>query len=431
VLGTFGWGTFQTTHSNLTASRTYHYKSWIVGPSNVYREFLSTRGVTRGYPTLFINEIVADSATNAPDWIELYNPTPVPVSLSGYTIQRIPSNAEPFSAGMAINVFFSSPPTIPANGHLQLLATGENEPFGRYLNFKLPQEGAQIRLTRGDLSTVIDWWVYGNQRNDQSEGRAWDGGPSGKVPMPEARFRTNLATKYKEVDHPLLRTTPEEPNHAGQRNSLVAAPGTNATLLYLSWRFRTNSLAVWDYSPKDHDNHPINIEGIAFRSTNEMIIGLRSPLATDRRTGSALFYRVTNTTACLPPGGGWSGLPTDVSGPHALDLDGLGFRSIGWFPGLGTNGTGRYLIIAGPADGGPLEKETFGQRFALYSWDGTSAPTALIPDLRRYSDRPEGAALIQVGGETRILFAEDRYWGSGYGTRNAVHWPVSVLGTIR
>jgi hypothetical protein len=111
-------------------------------------------------------------------------------------------------------------------------------------------------------------------------------------------------------------------------------------------------------------------------------------------------------------------------------LGGLGLRSIGWFPGLGTNSTGRYLIIAGPADGGPLEKETFGQRFALYGWDGTTAPTALIPDLRRYTDRPEGVALIQVGGETRVLFVEDRYWASGYGTRNAVHWPATILNSV-
>jgi hypothetical protein len=97
---------------------------------------------------------------------------------------------------------------------------------------------------------------------------------------------------------------------------------------------------------------------------------------------------------------------------------------------LGTNGTGCYLIIAGPADGGPLEKETFGQRFTLYSWDGTTAPTALIPDLRRYTDRPEGVALIEVGGETRVLFVEDRYWASGYGTRNAVHWPLAILPTV-
>jgi len=29
-----------------------------------------------------------------------------------------------------------------------------------------------------------------------------------------------------------------------------------------------------------------------------------------------------------------------------------------------------------------------------------------------------------------ILFVEDRYQSTGYATRNAVHWPISILGTI-
>jgi hypothetical protein len=57
------------------------------------------------------------------------------------------------------------------------------------------------------------------------------------------------------------------------------------------------------------------------------------------------------------------------------------------------------LITASPADGGPLEEETFGQGFALSSWDGANAPTTLVSDRRRSSARPEGMALIHVGGE--------------------------------
>jgi hypothetical protein len=430
VLGSFALGTSQATHSNLTAGRIYHYKSWIIGPGNVYLELLSTSGVTRGYPTIFINELVADTTGSNWDWVELFNPTPVPASLYGYAMHRIPSNAQPFSAGTKISVFVNSPPSIPANGYLRVYAVNSEPSSGIYLNFALPQEGAQVSLTTGDLTNVIDWWVYGNQRNDQSEGRAWDGGPSGKVPMPVQSMRTNVATKYEEVGEPLLPTTPEAANHSGQRNSLLAASGTNATLLYLSWRFRTNSLAVWDYSPKDHDNHPVNIEAIAYRNPTEMVIGLRSPLSVDRRTGNALYYKVSNVTNFLPAAGGWSGAATSVSGPLSLDLGGKGFRSIEWFPGLGTNGTGRYLIIAGPANGGPLEKETVGEKFSLYSWDGVNAPVVLIADLRTYAVRPEGLALIVIGSQCRILFVEDRYWASGYGVRNAVHWPLSVLGAV-
>jgi hypothetical protein len=88
------------------------------------------------------------------------------------------------------------------------------------------------------------------------------------------------------------------------------------------------------------------------------------------------------------------------------------------------------------ANGGPLEKETVGERFSLYAWDGSSTggvarPQLLISDLAGYAVRPEGVEVINVGGQWRVLFVEDRFQSTGYATRNAVHWPVSILGTIR
>jgi len=38
--------------------------------------------------------------------------------------------------------------------------------------------------------------------------------------------------------------------------------------------------------------------------------------------------------------------------------------------------------------------------------------------------------LIVIHGQPRVLFVEDRYFASGYGTRNAIHWPVAILGNI-
>jgi hypothetical protein len=113
-----------------------------------------------------------------------------------------------------------------------------------------------------------------------------------------------------------------------------------------------------------------------------------------------------------------------------MNLNGQGIRSIEWCPGIGPGGAGRYLIVGGPANGGPLEKETFGEKFSLYSWDGGvgTTPTRVINDLRPYAVRPEGVDLITVGGQSRVIFVEDRFLAQGYGTRNAVHWPVSILG---
>jgi hypothetical protein len=104
-------------------------------------------------------------------------------------------------------------------------------------------------------------------------------------------------------------------------------------------------------------------------------------------------------------------------------------RSIEWCPGIGPGGAGRYLIIGGPANGGPLEKETFGEKFSLYSWDGNvnATPTRLINALRPYAVRLEGVDIIIVGGLQRVMFVEDRFLAQGYGARNAIHWPASIL----
>jgi hypothetical protein len=113
-----------------------------------------------------------------------------------------------------------------------------------------------------------------------------------------------------------------------------------------------------------------------------------------------------------------------------------GIRTPTWCQHGLTSGSGeevaRYLILAGSANGGPLQREDFRQKFSLYSWTGnpTNAPNKLIEDLLPYAIRPEGVDLIMVAGESRILFVEDRFQATGYATRNAVHWPVSILGAI-
>ena len=47
-----------------------------------------------------------------------------------------------------------------------------------------------------------------------------------------------------------------------------------------------------------------------------------------------------------------------------------------------------------------------------------------------YAIRPEGIDIMRVGNEWRLLFVEDRYLATGYGTRNAIHWPVNILGIV-
>ena len=74
-----------------------------------------------------------------------------------------------------------------------------------------------------------------------------------------------------------------------------------------------------------------------------------------------------------------------------------------------------------------------GEKFSLYSWTGNAgdAPVKLIDDLRSYAVRPEGLDLIQVAGQWRIMFVEDRFKATGYGTRNSIHWPVTIMGSVQ
>jgi hypothetical protein len=61
--------------------------------------------------------------------------------------------------------------------------------------------------------------------------------------------------------------------------------------------------AVWRYSPKQQDFHPVSIEGLAIRSQSEIVVGLRSPLS-NRTTGNAYAVVFNNTDNAMLPASG-------------------------------------------------------------------------------------------------------------------------------
>ncbi len=102
------------------------------------------------------------------------------------------------------------------------------------------------------------------------------------------------------------------------------------------------------------------------------------------------------------------------------------------------NNADAYLVIGGPANGGPLKAETGRETFTLYQWAGPAiAPNppnpavVKIANLRPYTQRPEGVNIITMtlNGQQvqRLMFVEDRYKATGYGARNAVHWPLAIM----
>ena len=90
------------------------------------------------------------------------------------------------------------------------------------------------------------------------------------------------------------------------------------------------------------------------------------------------------------------------------------------------------MITGAQADLGPLNAETGREKFTLYEWDGPgSQPVVKIDDLRPYTQRPEGVNIVTLTVNNvpleRVIFVEDRYRAQGYGARNAIHWPISIL----
>ena len=383
---------------------------------------------TDGVPRLFINEFFATgvNAANDPDWIELYNPAHVPVSLAGLEITGDGLDFVPLPSGT----------TVPGRGFVRLLANGR-QGGGLNLPFKLAKEGGTIVLRRHSPPVEIDRYQYAEQDDGVTEGRAWDAGPRGLNSATRisegARFRPG--SSYPPTR--LVRAGGPASNHAPPVKRFLATPDVRGTAIYLEWSDVGMLPPVWTYSPKQHDFHSVNVEDIAYRSDTEMIIALRAPLV-NRTSGNAYYFVATNLATFLPASK-WTRALQGISAARQMDLGGMGVRSIKWCADGLTNAQGqqvqRYLILAGPANGGPLQREATRQKFALYAWDGSSKegvarPQALIPDLNGYAIRPEGVELINAAGQWRILFVEDRFVTPGYGTRNAIHWPVTILGPV-
>jgi len=108
-------------------------------------------------PRVRINEMVAGSAGGIPDeaqdlqeWIELHNPLPQSVDLTGAYLTDTPGDLKKWQFPRA---------TIPPNGYLLILADGLDAPppgsTNLHANFSLDSSGEELRLTLADGATVI------------------------------------------------------------------------------------------------------------------------------------------------------------------------------------------------------------------------------------------------------------------------------------
>ena len=122
---------------------------------------------TRG-DTLKINEWLASGAPTAPDdFVELYNPEPVPAAMGGLYLTDAP-DGDPARHQLAPLSF------IAANGFFGFKADGNTDSGPEHLNFTLAAEMGGIGLFASDLS-LIDRVLYGPQTTGISQGRTPNG----------------------------------------------------------------------------------------------------------------------------------------------------------------------------------------------------------------------------------------------------------------
>ena len=126
----------------------------------------------------------------------------------------------------------------------------------------------------------------------------------------------------------------------------------------------------------------LNIEGLCSTPEGHLLIGFRNPI----RRGLALMVPLRNPAAVI------TGAAPEWGEPLALDLGGLGIRSVGR---LGT----RYLIIAGPFDAGGSAR--------LFTWEGGKSAPQLFPDAPLDGLNPEGLDFMKEGGQMDFLILSD------------------------
>lgn len=134
-----------------------------------------TENLPRETPALVvINEWMASNTRTLPnpvggrfdDWIELHNPNPLPVDLSGCFLTDNPADLRKWQ--------FPPGTQIAAHGYLLIWADEQSElnggHQGLHADFKLSLEGETIRLSSPDGS-LIDSVLFGPQAADISQGR--------------------------------------------------------------------------------------------------------------------------------------------------------------------------------------------------------------------------------------------------------------------
>ncbi|MBP7050479.1 MAG: lamin tail domain-containing protein [Phycisphaerae bacterium] len=180
-----------------------------------------------------INEVLASNGTcladpegEYDDWIELYNPSDVPVDLGGMYLTddlETPTRWQ-FPTDDAAAT------TIAAHGYLLVWADGDVTGSGLHADFKLSAEGETIAFYDLDGSTLIDSVSFPVQTTDISYGRIPDGSDTWMplaYPTPESG---NFSIYQGVVEE--LQISPERGFYDGAIQVTITCPTEGTTIYY-------------------------------------------------------------------------------------------------------------------------------------------------------------------------------------------------------
>lgn len=181
--------------------------------------------------TLQINEwLAAPGALYPDDFVELYNPDTLPVSLGGLFLSDAPQG-NPMRHQIAPLTFIS------AAGFSAFVADSDPERGSNHLNFRLSADIGQIALF-SPAGGLIDCVLYGPQRSDHSEGRI----PSGSSTIGLLGAIT------------LTEPTPGGPNPAVAGANIVTTTNTLLPML-AEWKYeRSNTDLGFGWRATDYDD---------------------------------------------------------------------------------------------------------------------------------------------------------------------------------